>query len=82
MRQLLAAQYNRDHLLPDIQVVRYDRDGDRSLTLRHRQHRNRPLSEDATKVMVHLARLWRFPVRLETVNHAGRRIDVEEFVAG
>lgn len=80
VRHLLAAQYNRDHLLPDIQVVRYDRDGDRSLTVRHRQHRNRPLNEDSSKVMLHLARLWRFPVRLETINHAGRRIDVEEFL--
>ncbi len=79
MRQLLAAQYNRDYLLPDIQVVGYDRDGDRSLTVRHRQHRNRPLNEESDKVMTHLARLWRFPVRLETVNYAGKRIDVEDY---
>ena len=46
VRKLLAQQYSRDHQMPDIQVVRYDRDSDRSLTLRHRLHRGRPLASD------------------------------------
>lgn len=79
VRHLLASQYNRDNLLPDVQIVRYDRDGDRSLSVRHAQHRNRPLTEDSEKVMRYLARLWGFPVRLETVNAQGRQIDTEEF---
>ena len=46
--------------------MRYDRDGDRSLTLRHVQRRGRPLNDAAAKVVAHLRRLWGFPVRLET----------------
>jgi stage V sporulation protein R len=73
VRQLLSSQYNRDMLLPDIQVVRYERDGDRSLVLRHQITRHRPLaSPDATEVLKHLARLWGFTVRLEAIDEDGR----------
>lgn len=66
IRKLLAAQHNRDNQVPDIQVVRYFRESDRALVLRHQQSRGRPLAgEDADKVMKHLARLWGFRVRLE-----------------
>lgn len=75
LRQLLARQYDRDALLPDIQVVNYDRDGGRSLTLRHRRHRGRPLGEEAPEVLAHVARLWGFAVRLEAVNEDGHAIE-------
>ena len=66
IRRLLATQYNRDNQVPDIQVVRFNRDTDRTLVLRHQKTRARPLaSEDADQVMKHLARLWGFRVRLE-----------------
>jgi len=66
IRKLLAAQYDRDNQVPDIQVTRYFRESDRSLVLRHEQTRGRPLaSEDADQVMKHLGRLWGFRVRLE-----------------
>jgi len=66
IRRLLAAQHNRDNHVPDIQVVRYNRDSDRSLVLRHLQSRGRPLAGDeADQVMKHLGRLWGFRVRLE-----------------
>jgi len=66
IRRLLAAQHNRDNQVPDIQVVRYNRDSDRSLVLRHLQNRGRPLAGDeADQVMKHLGRLWGFRVRLE-----------------
>jgi len=42
--------------------------GDRSLTLRHTQHQNRPLDKSALEVLKHVARLWGFGVRLESVN--------------
>ena len=71
VRRLLAAHFDRDARLPDIQAVRYERDGDRSLTLRHVRHRGRPLDDDAGRVMAHLHRLWGFPVRLETVDADG-----------
>jgi len=52
--------------------IAYERDGDRSLTLRHFQARNRPLlGEEAQEVLRHLSRLWGFPVRLETVGAGG-----------
>ena len=66
MRKLLAQQHAQEMRVPDIQVVRYDRDGDRSLTLRHTRRRGRPLTEAAAEVVLHLRRLWGFPVRLET----------------
>ena len=52
--------------MPDVQVVRYDRDGDRSLTLRHLRRRGRPLTDAAAEVVAHVRTLWGFPVRLET----------------
>lgn len=78
VRQLLAQQYNRDSIVPDIQVVRFDHHGDRSLTLQHRVHRGRPLTDQAAEVMRHMARLWGFTVRLQTVNDAGDVISERE----
>lgn len=78
LRRLLAAQYNRDNQLPDIQVLRYDRRGDRSLLLRHRQHRGQPLGEDAGEVLKHLARLWGFTVRLESEDESGKSTNYKE----
>ena len=52
--------------VPDVQVVRFDRDGDRSLTLRHLRRRGRPLTEATSEVLAHMRRLWGFAVRLET----------------
>jgi stage V sporulation protein R len=73
VRKLLSEQYKRENGVPDIQVVRYDRDGDRSLTLRHFQARNRPLKlEEAQEVMKHMSRLWGFSVRLESVDTDGQ----------
>jgi stage V sporulation protein R len=66
VRKLLAQQHAQEMRVPDVQVLRFDRDGDRSLTLRHNQRRGRPLSDAAAKVVIHLRRLWGFPVRLET----------------
>ncbi len=82
VRQLLSAQYNRDGQVPDIQVTRYDHRGDRSLTLNHRQHRGRPLSGDADQVLKHLARLWGFTVRLQTVDERGKVTATQEMRAG
>ncbi len=73
VRRVLADHYERENRLPDIQVVRYERDGDRSLTLRHLVHRGRPLHEEETaEVLRHLGRLWGFNVRLESVSAEGR----------
>ncbi|MEZ5653030.1 MAG: SpoVR family protein [Burkholderiaceae bacterium] len=79
VRKLLAQQYNRDALLPDVQIVDFDRDGDRSLTVEHRQQRGRPLAKSASAVMTHLQSLWGFKVRLETVDAEGNPLHHEEF---
>jgi stage V sporulation protein R len=42
------------------------------LTLRHTEHNSRPLDDDsADEVLKHVARLWGFGVRLESVNADG-----------
>ncbi|MBK8017304.1 MAG: SpoVR family protein [Betaproteobacteria bacterium] len=73
VRRMLADQHRRDNRLPDVQVTRFDRDGDRSLTLRNQILRGRPLADDETnQVLRHLGRLWGFTVRLESVDADGR----------
>ena len=82
VRKLLAQQYNRDYLLPDIQITNYERDGDRSLRVQHRRHRSRPLNEDASRVLGYLQRLWGFKVRLDTVDEEGSIVHYEEAKPG
>jgi stage V sporulation protein R len=73
VRRMLADQYKRENRLPDIQVTRFERDGDRSLTLRHSLFRGRPLHDNETdEVLRHLGRLWGFTVRVESVDADGR----------
>ena len=72
VRQVLASQYDLSKSEPDIQVYNVDRRGDRSLTLRHTQQGRRPLQESADEVLKHLARLWGFTVRIETVSEDNR----------
>jgi stage V sporulation protein R len=78
VRKLLAQQHAQEIRVPDVQVVRYDRDGDRSLTLRHIRRRGRPLTEATAEVVLHLRRLWGFAVRLETWENEFRVGDVVE----
>jgi stage V sporulation protein R len=78
VRRALAEHYNLGSNEPDIQVYNVDRRGNRSLTLRHTQYRRRPLHTDAQEVMRHVARLWGFTVRLETIDEEGRTIKTWE----
>ena len=71
MREALAKQYDLSSREPDIQVWNVNLRGDRSLTLRHTQHNNRPLHESAQEVLKHAARLWGFGVHLESVDATG-----------
>jgi stage V sporulation protein R len=71
VREALSRQYDLGAREPDIQVWNVNLRGDRSLTLRHTQHKNRPLSESAEEVLKHVARLWGFGVNLESVDSAG-----------
>jgi len=71
VREALSRQYDLGGREPDIQVWNVNLRGDRSLTLRHTQHKSRPLSDSAEEVLKHVARLWGFGVNLESVDGAG-----------
>jgi stage V sporulation protein R len=71
VREALSRQYDLGSREPNIQVWSVNLRGDRSLTLRHTQHRNRPLHDSALEVLKHVARLWGFGVHLESVDGRG-----------
>jgi stage V sporulation protein R len=71
VRQQLAEQYNIGNREPNIQVWQVNTRDDRALTLRHTQFQRRPLNAQAQEVLKHVARLWGFDVRLETVDTSG-----------
>ena len=72
VRQALSHQYDLSFHEPNIQVWSVDIRGDRSLTLRHTQHNNRPLNDEVREVLKHVGRLWGFMVRLESVDAHGK----------
>ncbi len=71
VREALSRQYDLGSREPNIQVWSVNLRGDRSLTLRHTQHNDRPLHDSAQEVLKHVARLWGFGVHLESVDGAG-----------
>ena len=71
VRQALSQQYDLGTREPNIQVWDVNRRGDRTLTLRHMQYKDRPLGDSTLEVLKHTARLWGFGVALESVNAAG-----------
>ncbi len=80
VREALSHQYDLGSREPNIQVWNVNLRGDRALTLRHLQHKDRPLDDSAQEVLKHVARLWGFGVHLESVNGTGavtRNWDVE-----
>ena len=72
VREALARQYDMSTQEPNIQVWNVDVRGDRSLTLRHAQHNNRPLNDEVKEVLKHVGRLWGFAVRLESIDRYGK----------
>ena len=71
VREALSKQYDLSTREPNIQVWNVNLRGDRSLTLRHTQHMNRPLHDSSQEVLKHVARLWGFDVHLESINARG-----------
>ena len=71
LREALSKQYDLSSREPDIQVWNVNLRGDRSLTLRHTRHNNRPLNAGAQEVLKHVARLWGFGVHLESIDAGG-----------
>ena len=72
VRESLSKQYDLGTREPNIQVWNVNLRGDRSLTLRHIRHNDRPLDNGAEEVVKHVARLWGFRVRLESVDDHDR----------
>jgi spore cortex formation protein SpoVR/YcgB (stage V sporulation) len=75
VRDALSKQYNFGYIIPDIQVSDVDRWGDRTLTLKHFMVNRRPLEPETTEeTLKHLATLWGYGVKLESVdeNHQVR----------
>lgn len=66
IRAVLADQYNLSTREPNIQVVKVDLRGDRSITLGHDRHNNVPLGESCPEVLKHVHLLWGFDVYLES----------------
>jgi stage V sporulation protein R len=73
IRQAMVEQYNLSTREPNIQVYNVDIRGDRSLTLCHTQHNRKPLNDVADEVLKHLARLWGFTVRIDSIKGDGSR---------
>jgi stage V sporulation protein R len=71
VREALSRQYDLGSREPNIQVWNVNLRGDRSLTLRHFQHNDRPLDDSGQEVLKHVARLWGFGVQLESTNAKG-----------
>jgi stage V sporulation protein R len=71
VREALSHQYDLGSREPNIQVWNVNLRGDRSLTLRHFQHNDRPLHDSGQEVLKHVARLWGFGVHLESINGQG-----------
>jgi stage V sporulation protein R len=78
VRHKLAEQYNLGNREPNIQVWSVNTHGDRALTLRHTQFQRRPLNQQSEEMLKHVARLWGFDVRLETVASDGTVLNTLE----
>jgi stage V sporulation protein R len=74
LREALSRQYDLSWREPMIQVWNVNLRGDRTLWLRHTRQGDRPLADSAREVVKHVARLWGFRVRLESVDAQGQVI--------
>ncbi len=76
MRDSLAASKRLETYMPEISVVRYRRDTDRGLTLRHQAYRGKRLQADAAQATLkHLRYLWGYEVYMESVDETGKTLD-------
>lgn len=71
VRRQLAEQQNIDAHIPDIQIRRYDRTGDRTLTLVYHSRRGKKLTPESRKCFEKLKDVWGFGVVVETLNEKG-----------
>jgi stage V sporulation protein R len=66
IREKLSSQYHLENILPDIQIVDFDFDGDRTLYLKHTMKNGIPLGESTEEMLKHVHRMWGFDVLLES----------------
>ena len=72
IREAMASQYRLSEQDPYIVAGEYDYKGDRTLTLYHYQHKNRPLDmQEMDEVLRHMYQLWQHPVHLESYDENG-----------
>lgn len=74
IRENLSKQYNLSFNEPNIQVYNVNIETDRTLILHYYQHHRVPLSVQTQEVLKHLHTLWKFPIKLITVNEEGASV--------
>jgi stage V sporulation protein R len=72
VRETLAEMFDIGNLEPNIQVVKADLTGDRTLYIQHMMHKGRPLDQSSCdEVIKHIHRLWGYKVeRIEDDSQA------------
>lgn len=78
VREFLSRQYNLNYRDPDIQVYNVDREGDRTLYLRHYIYNEIPLHDNSQEVLKHVHRLWGYNVVLESADTEGKVLKTYE----
>ncbi len=72
VREFLSKQYNLNYQDPDIQVYNVDKEGDRTLYLKHYVYNDIPLHKTADEILKHIHRLWGYNIVLESVDSKGK----------
>ena len=78
VREFLSKQYNLNYQDPDIQVYNVDKDGDRTLYLKHYVYNDIPLHDSVDQVLKHVHRLWGYNVVLESEDTKGKILKTYE----
>lgn len=69
IRKHLSKQYNFDSLLPNIEIIDYNKKGDRELTLQHTVAEGKTLEIENRKSMLkYISKLWGHPIVLKEVD--------------
>ena len=77
VRENLSKQYSLVLREPDIQIFNVDKDGDRTLYLKHYMYNDVPLAKP-TEMLKHIHHLWGYDVVIESVDRQDKMIDMFE----
>ena len=75
LRADLANDYDLNVRTPQIQVVKADLAGDRTLTLQHTSYQDKRLDDRTQTMMHHVHALWGHPVKMTSVNNTGLQLN-------